>query len=121
VPEETLATGLSDNAASGLAYITFLPAIVFLITGPYNRNLTVRFHAWQSLLLNIACLTASMALYALGMIPVVYLLDVVLWPAAMIGFVFLWFALLISAFNGKRVKLPFLGDLAEQQASPARF
>jgi uncharacterized membrane protein len=121
VPEETLATGLSENAASGLAYITFVPAIVLLVTAPYNRNLMVRFHAWQSIFLNITGFAALMALYVIGMIPIIYMLDVLLTPAMVIGFVALWLALLINAFNGRRLRLPFLADLAEQQADPARF
>ncbi len=121
MPEESLATGLSENVASGLAYITFIPAIVLLMAAPYNRNLMVRFHAWQSIFLNITGFAALMALYVIGMIPIIYMLDVLLTPAMAIGFVALWLALLINAFNGRRLRLPFLADLAEQQADPARF
>jgi uncharacterized membrane protein len=121
VPEEALAAGLSDNAASGLAYITIIPAIVLLAVAPYSRNLTVRFHAFQSIFLNIAGFAVFAAVYVLGMIPIVYLLDVVLMPAMVIGFVVLWIALLINAFNGRRIRLPLLADLAEQRAEPARF
>ena len=39
--------GLSDNAAAGIAYITIIPAIVFLIIDPFRRSSYVRFHAWQ--------------------------------------------------------------------------
>ena len=121
MPEEALAAGLSDNAASGLAYITIIPAIVLLAVAPYSRNLTVRFHAFQSIFLNIAGFAVFAAVYVLGMIPIVYLLDVVLMPAMVIGFVVLWIALLINAFNGRRIRLPLLADLAEQRAEPARF
>ena len=41
--KQTVQTGLSDNAASGLAYVTFIPAIVFLVTAPYNQNQRIRF------------------------------------------------------------------------------
>jgi uncharacterized membrane protein len=121
VPEETLATGLSENAASGLAYITFIPAIVLLTTAPYSQNLTVRFHAWQSIFLNIVVIAVFLGLYVLGMIPIIYVLDVVLTPAMAIGFLVLWIALLINTFNGRRARLPYLADLAEQQANPTRF
>ena len=40
-------SGLSDNAAAGIAYITIIPAIVFLIIEPFKRSPFVRFHAWQ--------------------------------------------------------------------------
>jgi len=54
VPDETAATGLSDNAASGLAYLTFIPAIIFLVVAPYNTNPKIKFHSWQSIFLNCA-------------------------------------------------------------------
>src|SRR4051812_49256055 len=44
-------TGLSQNVAGALAYITIFPAILLLVIDPYNRNTFVRFHAFQSLLL----------------------------------------------------------------------
>ena len=37
-------TGLSDNAAGALAYLTVIPAIIFLIVEPYNKNSFVRFN-----------------------------------------------------------------------------
>jgi hypothetical protein len=45
VPENTPQNGLTDNAASGLAYITFIPAIIFLVTAPYNQKSLIRFHS----------------------------------------------------------------------------
>jgi uncharacterized membrane protein len=47
-------SGLSDNAAGGLAYLTIIPAIVFLIVEPFKRSSYVRFHAWQSILFFVA-------------------------------------------------------------------
>ena len=36
-------TGLTDNVAGLLAYVTIIPAIIFLVIEPYNRNRFVRF------------------------------------------------------------------------------
>ena len=47
-------SGLSDNAAGALAYVTIIPAIIFLIVEPYNKNSYIRFHSWQSIFLGIA-------------------------------------------------------------------
>jgi uncharacterized membrane protein len=116
VPEETLSTVLSENAASGLSYVTFVPALVFLLTGPYNQNLVVRFHAWQSVFLNLASLAACMGLYTLGIIPIINLLDVILVPLVLMIFFVLWITLMVGTLQGRRVKLPFLGDLAEDKA-----
>ena len=45
---ETSQTAISDNGAGALAYVTVVPAIVFLFLPPYNASSYVRFHAWQS-------------------------------------------------------------------------
>ena len=42
-------SGLSDNAAGALAYVTIIPAIIFLVMEPYNKNRFIRFHSWQCL------------------------------------------------------------------------
>ncbi len=48
------ATGLTDNVAGALAYVTIIPAIVFLVLEPFNRKRFVRFHAFQSIFFFIA-------------------------------------------------------------------
>jgi uncharacterized membrane protein len=116
VPDETLQTGLSENATCGLAYLTFIPAIIFLVTAPYNQSAKVRFHCWQSIFLSIAWAVIWAALIVVGMIPVLNLLDVILMPVVMIGFLILWIILLVNALNGKVFKLPFISDLAHKQS-----
>ncbi len=49
-------SGLSDTAAGALAYVTIIPAIVFLLVEPYNKNSFVRFHAWQCIFLGITAI-----------------------------------------------------------------
>jgi len=117
VAEETTQSGLSDNAAGGLAYITIIPAIVFLIVAPYNRIPFVRFHSWQSIFLAIAWIAADVLVMIIGHLPVIALIDVVLWPLVALGFFILWIIVLIKAFNGEKFKIPFIGDLAEKQAN----
>lgn len=116
MPEETVQTGLSDNAASGLAYLTFIPAIVFLVVAPYNQSSSVRFHSWQSIFLGVGWCAVWVALVIVGMIPFVNFIDVVLFPVIGIGFFILWLITMINAFNGKRFKIPVIGDFAEKQA-----
>src|SRR4051794_31458654 len=43
-------SGLNDNVAGLLAYLA-LPAIIFLVLEPFNKNKFVRFHAFQGLFL----------------------------------------------------------------------
>ncbi len=109
-------SGLSDNAASGLAYVTIIPAIIFLLVPPYNKNSTVRFHAWQSIFLAIAWVAADIVLIILGRMPFIGLINLLLWPVVALGFFILWVIVLIKAFNGQKFKIPFIGDLAEKQA-----
>jgi hypothetical protein len=46
--------GLSENAAAAIAYLTIIPAIIFLVLEPYNKMPLVRFHSWQSIGLGVA-------------------------------------------------------------------
>jgi uncharacterized membrane protein len=110
-------SGLSDNAAGGLAYVTVIPAIIFLIVAPYNQNRFVRFHSWQSIMLAIAWFIVEVALIVLGRIPGIGLVDLFLGPLVGLAFFVLWLIVLIQAFTGKMFKLPILGDLAEKQAN----
>ncbi len=119
VPEGTTQTGLSENAASGLAYVTIIPAIVFLVTPPYNQNLTIRFHSWQSIFLTIGYIVADVALTVLFRLPFFGLMTLFLWPLVGLAFLIIWLLVLIKAFNGQRFKLPVIGDLAEKQAGGA--
>jgi uncharacterized membrane protein len=104
-------TGLSDNSAGGLAYITFIPAIIFLVTPPYNQRPFIRFHAWQSIFLFIASVAIH---FVLMLIPVIgWILSI---PVSLL-ILALWIICLIKAFNGQLFKLPVIGDLAEKQAN----
>jgi uncharacterized membrane protein len=103
-------SGLSDNAAGAIAYITIIPAIIFLIVEPYNKNSFVRFHSWQSIFLGIAAFAVQIVL---TIIPVVgWILIPLLW----LGFLVIWIMCLIKASKGERWKLPLIGDFAEKQA-----
>lgn len=115
-------TGMADNVAGMLAYITIIPAIIFLIVEPYNRNRFVRFHAWQNIFLHLAWIVCWVGLAILSMvlafIPFLgHLLMFLLWMALGIGIFVAWIVLLIKANQGQMYKLPVIGDLAEKQAN----
>lgn len=116
-PSTMSQTGLSDNAAGGLSYITIIPAIVFLVAAPYNRNNFIRFHAWQSIFFTVACIALDVALMIVGRLPFFGFLTLFLWPLLGLALFIIWVFLLIKAFNGERFKLPIIGDLAEKQAN----
>jgi uncharacterized membrane protein len=114
---EASQSGLSDNAASGLAYITIIPAIIFLIIEPFNRNPVVRFHSWQSIFFCIACIVIDVGMIILRLMPFIGWTMWFISPLVWLVFFVVWLILLINAFNGKRFKLPVVGDLAEKQAN----
>jgi len=116
MPENTPQNGLTDSAACGLAYVTFIPAIIFLVTAPYNQKSLIRFHYWQSIFLAVAWFGVWVVLMFIGFIPFLNLINIILFPLIGLGFLILWILCLVKAFNGERFKLPLIGDLAEKQA-----
>jgi uncharacterized membrane protein len=111
-------TGLSDNAIAALAYFTPVLAVFFLAIRRYNKRPYVRFHAWQSLVFNVYVIFLGyVGFYALRFI-------VFLGPRVVVGLtclvsllVFLvWLWCVVGAWNGKRIKLPLIGDWADEQA-----
>lgn len=110
--------GISDNVAGAIAYLTFIPAIILLLITPYKERDYVRFHAWQSVLLNIIAFIIEIIFGAIALLtlflaatPLAYLLRVItlLW-------LILWIVCVIQAMNGKRFKIPLLGNIAEKLA-----
>jgi uncharacterized membrane protein len=102
--------GLSDNAAGALAYVTFIPAIIFLIVEPYNKKSFVRFHSWQCIFLSIACFAINTVL---AIIPI---LGWILMPFVSLAFLVIAIICILKALKGDRIKLPFVGNFAEKQA-----
>ena len=109
---------LPENVAGALAYVTFLPAIAFLLLPPYSTNPHIRFHAWQSVFLAVAVFIASFLLTLMTIFGVLFgaysviklnSLILIVWLAA-------WLLCVERALTGKRFMLPILGRLAEKQA-----
>jgi uncharacterized membrane protein len=109
--------GLADNIAGALSYITFIPAVIFLVLEPYNKNRFVRFHAFQCLFLTAACFVVGIAFSILGLIPVLNLFMIPIAIIVWIGVIILALVLILKAFQGEMLKVPVLGDMAEKQAN----
>jgi len=112
---------LPQVVAGALAYCTFIPAIVFLLVEPYNKNRFVRFHSFQSIGLWLALSVMGAALrlagFLLFFIPVVgQLLMLLVSMLVGLGFFVIWLVLLVKALQGQRFKLPVIGDFAELRA-----
>lgn len=102
--------GLQDNVAGMLAYFTIIPAIIFLLIEPYNKNKFIRFHSFQCLFLAGGLIVIHIIL---GFIPILgWIVSLLLSLATLV----LWILLVVKAYQGQKFKLPFIGDLAEQQA-----
>lgn len=115
-------SGMADNVAGMLAYITIIPAIIFLVMEPYNKSRFVRFHSWQNLFLHLAAVVLWIGLFivsiVLAFIPILgHLISFLIWAGLCVGFLIVWIILLMKANQGVMYKLPVIGDLAEKQAN----
>jgi uncharacterized membrane protein len=110
------ASGLTDNVAGMLAYVTFIPAIIFLVTAPYNRSRFIRFHSFQSIFLFVAVVIIQIALSIMTVVPFLIFVTAPLHLLVALGALIVWIIVLLKANQGQMYKLPVIGDLAEKQA-----
>ena len=102
-------TGIQANVAALLSYILgWVTGLVFFLIEKDNKF--VRFHAMQSLALfgGLTVLTIVLTFVPVigwALLPVVYLVEFVL-----------WIILMIKAYQGEKFKLPIAGDFAEKNA-----
>ena len=110
LPHGRSSTGLDPNVAGLLCYLAgFVSAVVFLILEKEDRG--VRFHAYQSLATFGGLFVLSLVV---GAVPVVgWLVALVISPVTLI----LWIVLMVKAYQGDRLKLPVVGDWAEEQSA----
>lgn len=114
-------TPIAENVAGMLAYFTIIPAILFLLIAPYNRNRFVRFHCFQCIFAAVAILVIDIILgivaRILHILPVVgWMLSTLLWSLWSLAVIILWVLLVIKAYQHEIYKLPVIGDMAEGQA-----
>ncbi|AFL86439.1 putative membrane protein [Terriglobus roseus DSM 18391] len=112
------AYGLQPNLAAGLAYMTLVPAVFFLLVEPYKSNRLVRFHSFQSIFFFLAVA----ALHAIenvldALLPVVMAYSII----SVVSLVWLatWLVAVVQAFGGKPYQLPWIGRFAEKASSGA--
>jgi uncharacterized membrane protein len=123
LPEERVqgkVGALPQTVAGALAYCTIIPAIVFLLIEPYNRNRFVRFHAFQCIGLWLAALVMGAGLRVAGFllffVPVLgHLISWLAYMVVSLGFFVIWVVLIVKALQGEMFKLPLVGDFAKQK------
>ena len=125
--KEKSSMNLDENVASALCYVlTWVTGIIFFVLEKDNK--TVRFHAMQSILtflpltilgyifqgiLGVSYATNTYYGYTYG----VPTLSPFYYVGVLIYFVIfiLWLFLMYKAYQGEKFKLPFVGDIAENQ------
>ena len=113
---------MNDNMAGALCYLFgFITGILFLVLAPYNQNREIRFHAFQSIFLNIAWfavwIVVTIISLALNFIPFLgTFVSVVLHLGLFLAGLIIWFYLMFKTYNGEKIVLPFVGPLADKQA-----
>src|SRR5271163_219623 len=115
-PAAATGSGLTDNVAGMLAYITIIPAIIFLVVEPYNKSRFIRFHAFQCIFFAIAWTALWVVLSFIVHIPFLGWLTILIWPLIGLAGLVIWVVLLLKANQGQMWKLPVIGDMAEKQA-----
>ena len=119
-------TGLDENIAAPLSYVFgWVSGLIFFLMEKDSR--LVRFHAMQSILLNVTFIVVLIALYiawaivviVLGMVsdvlaPIGGLLFGLLILVFFIGVMIAWVMCLIKAYGKQYFKLPVIGNFAEK-------
>jgi uncharacterized membrane protein len=107
------ANAMADNVASALCYVLGLvTGILFLLIAPYSQNRAVRFHAFQSIFLHLA----AIAVWIVGNIVLGMVHLWILSPLIGLACLFLFVFMILKTWQGSRIVLPVIGQLAEQQA-----
>ena len=99
-----------EHTAAAVAYLTIIPAIIFLLVAPYNRMPFVRFHAMQSLGLGLLWIVVLSVLSAITIIGWIIL------PFAELAFLAVWAYTVLQAYKGNWFKLPIIGNFAQAQS-----
>jgi uncharacterized membrane protein len=123
-PPPAAAGGMTDNVASALCYVLgFVTGIIFLVMAPYNTNRVIRFHAFQSIFMNVACVAVMIVMSIVSSILFMILHSLAiagLWgivaTLVYLGVLVLWVVMIVFAYQGKLTVLPIIGPLAQKQA-----
>jgi uncharacterized membrane protein len=108
-PPTASASGLTENVAGALAYVTIIPAIVFLVLEPYNKSPFIRFHAFQCLGLSVVAFVSSI----IWVIPILgWIIGLLMIPILFV----VWILCIVKAYQGKYFQLPILGPFVANLA-----
>jgi uncharacterized membrane protein len=114
--------GMEENVASALCYLVgWITGVLFLVLAPYNQNRTVRFHAFQSIFLNVGMIVVWIGLgivsaIIIHIVPLIGILFTLIYGVFGLAMFCLWLFLMYKAYNKEKFVIPIIGPLAEKQA-----
>jgi len=122
-PGKTEPKMMDTNVVAALTYLAgFLTGIIFLPLDPYKSNSFVRFHAFQSIFVNVAwiafwliwlILSAVLTPWMAGVFGLIALPLMLIFTLAGVG---TWIFLMFQAYQQKLFKLPIVGKFAAEHA-----
>lgn len=109
-------TDLKPSIAGMLCYpMLFITGILFLVLAPYNKDRSIRFHAYQSIFFSAALMALNIILGVISFILPAFLDRLLANGLGLVAFGGVaW--MMYQAYHGIRYKLPIIGELAESQA-----
>jgi uncharacterized membrane protein len=119
-------TGLDENIAALLSYIFgWVSGLIFFLIEKDSR--LVRFHAMQSILLNVSFGVLAIVLWIVlfvlvmifafisdALVTLVSILSILIWLVFIVGILIAVILCLVKAFQGQYFKLPIIGNFAEK-------
>lgn len=109
-------SGLDPNVASGLSYLCgWLTGLIFLLLEKDNKE--VKFHAWQAIWISIFSMGYFVVTFILSFIPFLGLIFGIINILVSLGLLALIIVCMIKAFQGGRLTLPVISELADKQAN----
>ena len=126
---EKSSTGLDANLAALLSYVFgWVSGLVFFLIEKESR--LVRFHAMQSILLNIVIAVVSILLWIVSFVfiligmqlpdimgTLMWFVASLVWLVFCVGVLIAWVMCLIRAYQNQYFKLPVIGNMAEKFAN----
>ncbi len=101
--------GMDANLAALLACVFgWITGLIFFLLEKENKF--VRFYALQSILVSVVFFVASIVLMFVPFINIIAL------PVLSIGGIVVWILCMVKAYQGEKLKLPVIGDMAEKSA-----
>lgn len=117
--ERKSVAGLAPNTAALLAYLLgWATGLLFLLLE--KRDGYVRFHAIQSVMFFGGVTLAAVVLWLLLMVPYINILFMVLLSLLGLFAFAAWAILMVKAYQGNRLMLPWVGERAERKATAGR-